>query len=236
MVVTEKPKTFAWAVPDELHVPADQLRLRLDFHEQAVVMTIFRADDTETRVVSARDIAQALAEDLSFGTGLLPPNSLWWSNSKNGPLVALYVEPKVRILALQEVAGKPPRRFTLPLPGFIFLCSPGKPPWVYAVKKKPTKETDTVYHAPLLNVFETGNSCPGTNEYPTRPADIPQSFFVSFFTGAGGLRNRSQRFPNNVIQLWEYLDKKKKFPLDDLVEFATVGDLTTMDQGREWRE
>ncbi|GAI12898.1 unnamed protein product, partial [marine sediment metagenome] len=39
------------------------------------------------------------------------------------------------------------------------------------------------------------------------------------------LRNRSVRFPNNVILLWEYLDKKKKFPTDDLVKHGRVKDL-----------
>ncbi len=152
-------------------------------------------------------------------------------NTRSGPLFALYVEPKPRRLALQDVAGQPPRRFMLPLPGFIFLCSPGRPPWVFAVKKKPTKDTDIVYRAPLCNVFEDGRTCPGNHIYPNRPADIPQSFFVSFFSATGNLGNRSQQFPNNVIRLWECLDNKKKYPLEDLVQHGTVRDLMTMPTG-----
>ncbi len=214
-----------WAIPSELEVPADPLRCRLDFHHQAVVMTLFDPETVERRIVSAMDVSHALASELSFGSGLLPPQTLWWENTRNGPVFALYAEPKVRKLALQESVSSPPRRFVIPLPGLIFLCSPGKPPWVFAVKKKPTKETDIVYKAPLCNVYADGRSCPGNHRYPTRVADIVESFFISFFSSAADVRNRSVKFPNNIILLWEYLDKKKTFPKDDLVRHGKVTDL-----------
>ena len=142
--------------------------------------------------------------------------------------LALYVEPKVRKVALLEAIDKPPRRFTIPLPGFIFLCSPGQPPWVFAVKKKPTKETDIVYKAPLCNLFSDGRSCPGDHRYPERVADIVQSFFMSFFTRAADRQSRSQTFETDVVLLWEYLDNKKTFPMKDLVRHGTVRDLMNM--------
>ena len=175
------------------------------------------------------DVAHALATELSFSTGLLPRGTIWWQNTREGPLFALYVEPQVRKLALEKTAGKPPHRFTIPLPGFIFLCSPGHPPWVYAVKKKPTKETDIVYKAPLCNIFENGLTCPGNHRYPTRVADIVQSFFMSFFTTTANLKDRSLSFPNNIVRLWESLDKKHKFPMQDLVKHGTVKDLMNME-------
>lgn len=230
MAEIEQPPGYKWALPDDLNVPADPLRLRLDFHHQAVVMTLFEGEAVNTKVVSAMDVAHALASDLSFGTGLLPPGTIWWENTRGGPVFALYVDPKVRKVALQEVANKSPRRFTIPLPGFIFLCSPGRPPWVYAVKKKPTKESDIVYRAPLCNIHPNGLSCPGNHRYPARVADIVQSFFTSFFTATADLANRSQRFPKNVVPLWEFLDKKKRFPLDDLVKHGTVIDLMHMEK------
>ncbi|KKN86989.1 hypothetical protein LCGC14_0262580 [marine sediment metagenome] len=214
-----------WAIPAELKIPADPLRCRLDFHHQAVVMTIFNQETTERRIVSAMNVSHALANELSFGTGLLPPNILWWNNSRNGVIFALYCEPKVRTLALQEDVNKPPLRFTIPLPGLIFLCSPGQPPWVYAVKKRPTKETDIVYKAPLCNIHENGRSCPGNHKYPERVTDIVESFFISFFSPGLDMRNRSVRFESNIVLLWNHLNKKKKFPNDDLVKHGTVKDL-----------
>jgi len=221
--------SVSWAVPEELGIPPDPLRLRLDFHHQSVVMTLFQGDGVETKVVSAMDIAHALATDLAFGTGLLPPGTLWWRNTRDGPVYALYVEGKVRSLALQEAANQPPRRFKIPLPPLIFLCSPGKPPWVFAVKRKPASESDEVYKAPLCNVHENGLSCPGSHKYPTQVAEVPESFFVSFFSATADLSDRSRRFPKNVVQLWQFLDKKKAYPYDDLVKHGTIKDLMEME-------
>lgn len=224
-----EPPTFHWAVPKELGIPPDTLRLRLDFFHQSTVMTFFTGDTVVTSQVDAADVAHALTSDLSFGTGLLPPGTLWWQNGKRGTVFALFVEPRIRKLALQKEAEGPPHRFTIPLPGFIFLCSPGRAPWVYAVKKKPTKGTDIVFKAPLCNIFESGLTCPGTHRYPTQVTDTVESFFVSFFTQTADLRGRSQMFPNNIVRLWEYLNKKKKFPLHDLVQHGTVDDLLNME-------
>jgi len=223
------PPAFSWAVPEELGIPPDPLRLRLDFFHQSTVMTIFQGDAVETRMVSAMDVSHALANDLSFGTGLLPPGILWWQNTRGGPVFAIYVEPSIRNVALQLAVDKPPRRFKIPLPGFVFLCSPGQAPWVFAVKKKPTKETDIVYKAPLCNIFSNGRNCPGSHRFPTRVTDIVQSFFVSFFTATANLGNRSRKFPEDILELWAFLDKKKKFPMSDLVEHGRISDLMNME-------
>ena len=224
-----EPPAFGWAVPEELGIPPDPIRLRLDFFHQSTEMTIFGKDSIEKRLVSAMDVSLALSSELSFNTGLLPPGTIWWQNTKHGALYALYVEPGIRKLALQVEAGMPPYRFTIPLPGFIFLCFPSQPPWVFAVKKKPTKEKDIVYKAPLCNIFSNGRSCPGSHRYPARVADIVESFFVSYFTTTAELSDRSRKYPDNVVRLWKSLDKKKKFPMQDLVEQCTVKDLLMME-------
>lgn len=228
-MANEKPESFEWAVPPELGIPPDPLRLRLDFHHQAVVMTNFQQETVIRKVVSAMDVAHALAGELSFGSGLLPDRTLWWRNTRSGPVIAIYDEPQVRLLTLLEDVSASPRRYKVPLPGLLFLCQPGNAPWVYAVKKKPTKETDTVYKAPLANIFATGKTCPGTHEFPTRAADIVKSFFMSFFSPTADLQNRSHKYPQNIIRLWAHLDNKKKFPMADLVVHGTVRDLMEME-------
>ena len=195
-------------------------------------MTNFEGDVAATKIVSAMDVAHALASELSFGSGLLPPGTLWWRNTRGGPVFALYVEPRIWKVALQEEVQKPPHRFTIPLPGLIFLCTPGQPPWVYAVKKKPTKGTDIVYRAPLANIFNNGRSCPGNHKYPTRVADMVASFFTSFFSATADLQHRSQQFPESVVHLWEFLDKKKRYPMADLVRHGTLKDLMDMEMNR----
>ncbi len=191
-------------------------------------MTSFEGETVTSKIVWALDIAHSLAGELSFGSGLLPDKTLWWQNTRSGPVVAIYVEPQIRLLALQTDIKTQPRRFKVPMPGLIFLCRPGSAPWVYAVKKKPTKETDIVFHAPLANVFNNGRSCPGSHSFPHRVADIVQSFFISFFSATADLRNRSKKFPENVLHLWEFLDGKKKYPMEDLIQIGTIRDLLNM--------
>lgn len=218
-----------WAVPAELGIPPDPLRLRLDLHHQAVTMTFFDEDTITTKIVSALDVAQALASDLSFGSGLLPPGAIWWQNTRSGPLVAIYVEPQIWPVALQTNIKKPAVRYRLPMPGLIFLCQPGAPPWVYAVMRKPLTERDPVFKAPLCNVFANGRSCPGSHKYPTRIEEMVESFFTSFFSQAGDTQSRSKKFPGSVVKLWQFLDGKKKYPLPDLVPHGTIADLMNME-------
>lgn len=225
----EKKSVFNWAIPEELGVPADPLSLRLDFFHQATVMTIFDTDEVSTKLVSAMDVAHALASELSFCSGLLTKGTLWWKNTKGGPVSALYVKPQIWKVALQQDIKVAPRRFTIPMPGLIFLCTPGKAPSVFAVKKEPAKLTDKVYKAPLCNIFADARSCPGSHKYPANVGEMVQSFFISFFSPAGEMRGRSRKFPKSVIQLWEFLDGKKRFPVDDLVEYCQVKDLMEME-------
>ncbi len=225
---SKSDKSFGWAIPEELGIPPDPIRLRLDFHHQAVTMTSFDGDLTQTKIVSAMDVAHALARELSYTTGLLPEGTLWWTNTARGPLFALYSPPQVRKVALQVGIDKPTKRFQIPLPGLVFLCRPAAPPWVYAVEKKPEAESDTVFKAPLANVFADGRSCPGSHKYPVDVRESIDSFFVSFFSAAGDLLGRSKKYPNNVLEMWAFLDGKKTFPIGDLVKHGTIHDLLNM--------
>jgi len=229
-VATSKPpSSFSWAVPEELGIPPDPLRLRLDFYHQAVEMTFFEGETVTSKVVSVMDVAHALASELSFGSGLLPMESIWWRNTRGGPVVAIYVKPHIRQLALQKDIKKPPKRYKVPMPGLIFLCRAGAPPWVFAVKNKPKKETDIVYRAPLANIHANGRSCAGSHKYPAQLDNMVESFFTSFFSATADLRDRSKQFPENVIHLWEFLNGKKKYPLVDLVNLCVIRDLLNME-------
>ncbi|GAJ14299.1 unnamed protein product, partial [marine sediment metagenome] len=66
--------------------------------------------------------------------------------------------------------------------------------------------------------------------YPTRIADIVESFFTSFFTETAHLDGRSQKFKRNVVDLWNFLDGKKRFPYADLVKQGTIADLMNVEE------
>ena len=89
--------------------------------------------------------------------------------------------------------------------------------------------SDIVYRAPLCNVFQSGRVCPGNHRFPRDVAEVPDSFFRSFFSPTADLQNRSAKFPQNVVHLWEFLDGKKKYPLSDLVKHGRVQDLMQME-------
>jgi len=223
--MNSEPEPFQWAIPEGLGIPHDPLELRLDFHNNAIVMYLLDKGIITTRVVSAVDIAKALMRDIPFSSGILPRDVLWWTSASNGPTLGLWREPQIWKVALITKALTEPRRLTLPMPGLIFVCSPGRPPAVYAAKKRPVSSREEIYHAPLFNVFENGQSCPGNHKYPADVSEIPESFFLSFFSVEGHPNGRSQKLGSNLLKLWEELDGKKRYPLSDLVKFGQVEDL-----------
>lgn len=220
------PSPFTKVLPG-LGVTKDHLILRLDFYSESIVLQNFGPKGGSFRLVSAHDLSNAIANQMSFGSGILPKGGLWWANTKGGPVTAIWVEPGIKRLALQTKDIGAPERYDVPLPGLIFICKPARPPAVYAAAKRPTGPKEKIYAAPLANVFGDGRTCGGNNRYPDNVGEIPDSFFKSFFTRGADLRNRSKRFPDDITMMWKELDKgkKKEYPLDDLVYHGIAADL-----------
>jgi hypothetical protein len=224
-VLTKEPVGYQWALPENLEIPRDELKVRLDFYGQSVVMHVLENAVVTTKMVSPQDVALALLRDIPFGSGILPENTLWWQHRQDGsPVVALWRPPQVWPVALQLEPFKPPRRFRLPMPGLIFICRPGSPPGVVAVKKRPTTLEVPVFRAPLYNIYQDGKTCPGSHKYSDDIAKIPEEFFTAFFTLAlGGEVSRS--YGHDLLKLWESIDGKKRYPLRDLLPCGKVADL-----------
>jgi PRTRC genetic system protein B len=216
---------YQWELPDGVEVPPDELKLRLDFYCDSIILYLLDKGVITTKQVSAREISLAILAEIVLNSGLLPKDTLWWKQGKSGVEVALWRPPKIWAVALQQEAFKPARRFKLPMPGLIFICSPVRAPAVYAVKKRPQSPGEYVYHAPLFNVYEKGSTCPGTHRYPQEIEKIPESFFSAFFTQGAMHTGRSQKYPDNLLKLWEEIDGKPKYPQADLVKMGTIGDL-----------
>ena len=102
-----------------------------------------------TRLVSAPDVAHALARELDLASGLLPPDTLWWARTASGERVAVWREPRVWTVRLRERYDAPPRRLRLPMPGLVFVClRGGQAPYVFAAKARPKRPEDELYHCP----------------------------------------------------------------------------------------
>ena len=212
-----------WMLPGDPDVPRDQLRAQLEVYSESILLRGFENDSTVwTKVVSADEIAHVFTEHIGFASGLLPENALWWNQGETGKVVALWRPPQVWPVALQLKAFKSPTRLRLPMPGLVFVCSPGRAPWAYAAKARPAGPSEALYRIPTFNVFHDGRVCAGSHNFPEDVGLIPESFFESFFSTTGDSHQRSLKHPDALADLWKELDGQNEYPLDDLVPQCTV--------------
>lgn len=219
--MNQEPK-WTLAVPPQLDIGEDQLLLRIDIHKETVLLHSFDGPMNRIKLVDPDDVVQALTSSLQVSSGLLPPDTLWWSNTSSGPIYGLWCPGRVRVLALRKQTLEEPSRYSMPVPGCVFVVQPGLPPWVFAAKGRPTKPKDRLYRAPFFNVFADGRVCSGTQKWSVSPQDIPQEFFTSFFSKEASYGGRSQLYPQDLEVRWETLVGEKTYPMDDLVEHSTL--------------
>ncbi|MDO8690682.1 MAG: hypothetical protein Q7R39_11850 [Dehalococcoidia bacterium] len=224
-VLSDKPKGHRWALPDSLQVPPDRLQARLDFFSESIVLHVREGHTITNRVVSARDLTMGFLNEVQLMSGILPEGALWWSQTRQATEVALWRPPRIWPVALQMEPFKPAERLKAPMPGLVFVCRPGQAPLVFAAKRRPQGPEDMLYHAPLFNVDASGRSCAGTHTYPDNLADIPESFFVSFFTPHVAQARLSRRYGDDLLRVWREIDGRKRYPIGDLVKCCRVGDI-----------
>ena len=217
--MSEDTNVTGWSLPGQTDVPRDELKIQLEVYAETILLRGFEDGANWVRTVSAAAIANAFTQHLGLSTGILPKETLWRP-------------PKVWPVALQREAFKPPVRFRIPMPGLVFVCSPGRTPWVYAAKSRPAGAEQQLYRAPAFNVFSDGRVCPGSHAFPEEVGLIPESFFESYFSMTADTRDRSQQHPDNLHALWEELNGKRKYPLGDLVPQCTVAQAMAVSEGR----
>ena len=230
--MTSELERTEWLLPDLADMPRDELKVQLEVYDETILLRGFEEESVWVRPVSEDEIANVFTRHLGFSSGLLPHDALWWNQGETGQVVALWRAPQVWPVALQREAFKPPARLRLPMPGLVFVCSPGRAPWVYAALERPAHPDDQLYRMPAFNVFGDGRVCPGSHRFPEEVAQIPESFFRSFFSMTGDSRNRSKKHPEDLHALWEELDGKSEYPLEDLVPQCTVAQAIAASQGR----
>ncbi len=221
-----------WSLPGSADIPSDRLQMQMEIYTETILLRGFENDSTWVRTVSADEIANALTRHLGFSSGLLPQDALWWNQGETGQVVALWRPPKVWSVALQQEAFKPPARLRLPMPGLVFVCSPGRAPWVYTAMRRPTDTEQQLFRAPAFNVFGDGRVCPGSHRFPEEVGLIPESFFQSYFSPTGDTRNRSKKHPDNLQALWEEISGKTEYPMEDLVPQCTLAHAMAVSEGR----
>ena len=221
-----------WSLPGPADMPRDHLQMQMEIYRETILLRGLENDSTWVRTVSADEIANALTRHLGFSSGLLPQDALWWNQGETGQVVALWRPPQVWSVALQREAFKPPARLRLPMPGLVFVCSPGRAPWVYAALGRPTDPEQQLFRAPAFNVFGDGRVCPGSHRFPEEVGLIPESFFQSYFSLTGDTRTRSKKHLDNLLALWEEINGKNEYPTEDLVPQCTVAHAMVVSEGK----
>ena len=231
--MSNEPDTTQWSLPGATDAPRDDLKLQLEVYGETILLRGFESESTWVRTVSADEIAGVFTQHLGFSSGLLPEARPLVEPGRDraggGPLAAA---AGLRSVALQREAFKPPARLRLPMPGLVFVCSPGRAPWVYAAKDRPSDAEQQLFRAPAFNVFGDGRVCPGSHRFPEEVGLIPESFFQSYFSLTGDSRNRSKKHPENLLALWEEIDGKNEYPTEDLVPQCTVSHAMAVSEGR----
>ena len=80
--LSKELKAYQWALPEGIEVPPDELRCRLDFYQDAIILYLVDNGVITTRMVSARDIVISLLSEVPLNSGLLPRDTLWWGQGK----------------------------------------------------------------------------------------------------------------------------------------------------------
>lgn len=212
-------------MPPALQIPPDKLRARLDFYNNSIMLYTLDSGTITAQHVSADDVATSLLSVAQLFTGLLPEGCLWYIQKDGKKETAIYQEPRIRQVAIETKPLEPPERFTIPVPGLIFCCTPREPPRVFAVKHRPVSMETDVYSAPFHNTYWDGKTCAGTQQYNEDVWKIPDEFFLSFFSLYLGSGKRSVSHPDSLYALYKELEGKKEYPADDLVKYKTLKEI-----------
>ena len=214
-------------------LPRDDLKLQLEVYGETILLRGFRRrHQLGQDRLGGRDRQRVHPAPGVLLGAAAPDDALWWNQGETGQVVALWRPPQVWSVALQREAFKPPARLRLPMPGLVFVCSPGRAPWVYAATQRPTHPEQQLFQAPAFNVFGDGRVCPGSHRFPEEVDLIPEGFFQSFFSLTGDTLDRSKKYPKNLIALWEEIDGKNEYPMEDLVPQCTVAHAMAVSEGR----
>ncbi|MDD5060744.1 MAG: hypothetical protein PHN44_00490 [Candidatus Marinimicrobia bacterium] len=196
----------------------------MDFYNNSIMLYILEKNLITAQHVSPEDVAASLLSVAQLFTGMLPPNTLWYTRKELHAETAIYVSPGKHRVAVVTKPLEPPERFMIPMPGLVFICSSGQPPKVFAVKERPETMECPVYGAPLFNVYSDGRTCNGTHQYNENVSKIPEEFFTCFFS-LTTFNKFSKSHPDSLYNLWKELEGKDKYPLDDLVQAGKIKDI-----------
>jgi hypothetical protein len=199
--------------------------LILSFYSFGVMLHKRDGDKVSEYPVDPAQAALALSAKVRFDTGLLSDSTLLVRQEGVKKTVVEYRVPQKTGLYLDDSETA----LRVPLPGLLLIrvTSEDRNPQyqVYAVKKRPIKLDELLFHAPLPNVFSSGNICWGTVQRVTDTALQGTSLADDWAVLLGsrfndhGVGGKSKSHPSDVRQMLIALEgrKARAYPKTDLL-------------------
>lgn len=214
-------------LPADATVGASQLRARVDLYEDRVLLHTYEAAGlAQTRLVHPEDLAAAFAGWRTVDTGLLGPDTLFVATVGRATCTAVWVPPRVWEAAIMR-GGQVTHRLRLPMPGAIALSSSDRRFALFAAKERPGPGRGglavELFRFPAFNLHTNHTICTGSHPFSGDPWRLAEEFFASYFATEITGRGCSRRHPHDLLALWEELDGRADYPLDDLVPAGDGG-------------
>lgn len=203
----------------------EQPSLILSFYSFGVMLHKRDGDKVSEYPVDPAQVALALSAKVRFDTGIVSENTLLVRQEGVKKTVVEYRPPQKTGLYLDGSDTA----LRVPLPGLLLIrvTAEAKNPQygVYAVKKRPLTLDAPLYHAPLPNVFTTGNICWGTVQRVTDAALYGTSLAEDWAVLLGsrfndhGVGGKSKSHPMDIRQMLIALEgrKARAYPKSDLL-------------------
>lgn len=200
-------------------------RLAITFTDESVWLTKFDSvgRQTVTYPASVKEVGNAF-KDFGASTGLLPPETLWWTSRSGQTEIAMWLPPVKRTVLW--AAGRKVHKIVLPPLGFVWIGC-GTSYGLFAAARRPVTGRDMLYHAPLPNIHPDGHVCPGNVAFPkceaSTIAGAATMFWESHFNH--DLSQGKILEGDNLMKDLQALAKARAFPADRLVPAISVDDL-----------
>jgi PRTRC genetic system protein B len=196
--------------------------LVLSFYRYGVMLKKRVAGGIQEYPVDPSQVASTLAASLRFDTGLLSSDTLLIQQQGQHELIASYRKAQTVGVWLDD--SQDPLR--VPLPPLVLIrqtIGQRVQHQVYAVKRRPKSLSVPLFHAPLPNVYSSGQICWGNIRLPLQPDPaLSGDWQVLLGTPFGNhaVAHKSRAFPHDIRQHLLHLDQQqtRRYPTRDLVD------------------
>src|SRR5512139_1160676 len=179
-----------------------------------------------TYPVQSADVAAAFSE-FGASTGLLPANTLFWQSVAGQIRIGIWLPPKKRTIPV--ATGRGLKRWTIPLPGFVFVGQ-DRAYSIYAAVKRPGRSSDRIYRCPLPNVYPDGRICAGNVKFPVCAGDTIDRAAAQFFES----EFNHDLVGGDLLKFLQSLQGKSEFPSGNLQPAMTLAEVMGGKHSNAW--